>query len=488
MTNITIRSATFPNTYLRLDGRGVKKFNNSGSGRVNCQSYVGPYETLQLKEHSDGTFGICSATFEDVYLRLDAKGFKKSGGKGGGVANCQFGASDDEQFKFVDQPDGSKAIASVKWPGVYLRMDGTPIEVAGNDNGIGVVNGELSIGPWEKFIISDVTVPLTRSEIDTAIQKYGPILKIHPKEPYQPCSIEWYLTHCTLVDARTSDRTPKPEPNQLPQKFDGDKHYSLDVDLSAKPGDLSTAKAYVHAFWKPGMTVTDLQFWFFSAYNGPASAHIEGLAFGKTVHSGDPTLAPLGEHWADWEYITLRIDNKTKDLVAICLSQHGAGHWTSHSAIPSTYKFDSTHPIVYASLNGHANYPSVGPNYMQHHKFPSIPFGLDFNLRNETADGGATLDCSKNYQVVLADFLKEDAYPDVPWVRYAYRWGPEGTAINMAPNQVSEIMKAGFGDFADRIPGDELIQLVGALLPFFVKADINGALAPSQQKTWLGQY
>src|SRR5437667_12842903 len=113
MTNISIRSATFPSTYLRLDGRGITKFNHGGSGQVNCQSYVSSYETLRLDNHPDGTFGIRSATFANVYLRLDAKDFSKSKAGEGGVVNCQFGAGEYEKFRLVDQRDGSKAIASV---------------------------------------------------------------------------------------------------------------------------------------------------------------------------------------------------------------------------------------------------------------------------------------------------------------------------------------------------------------------------------------
>ncbi|KAI9782562.1 MAG: hypothetical protein M1839_004806 [Geoglossum umbratile] len=496
-TNISIRSATFPSTYLRLDGRGITKFNNSGSGRVDCQSYVGSYEILKLDKHSDNTFGIRSATFANVYLRLDAEKFKKSSGKGGGNVNCQFGAADYENFRFVDQPDGSKAIESVHFPGVYLRMDGTPTPGAGNakgnDNGLGVVNAERSIGPWEKFFVDEITTPLTRADIDTAIQKYGPVLKIHPEERYSLCSIDWYLTHCTLIDAKTGAKTPHPTASQLPQGMTDAKRYSLKVDIAAKPGDLSTAKAYVHAFWEQGMTVTDLQFWFFSAYNGPATAHVVGLSFDNPVHTGDPGLAPLGQHWADWEYVTLRIDNKTKELTAVYLSQHGTGHLTPKEDIQNTFQMaDGTHPIIYASLNGHASFPSPGPNYMEYHKFPSplaIPAGLEFSLHNDTADGGPIFPTSTNYVVVSAPFLTgADAYPDVPWVNYSYRWGPDGTVTMMAPDAIEKIVTAGFGDFAKLIPGDAILKLVGAIVPFFVKSDINGAIAPIVQSTWLGRY
>jgi hypothetical protein len=495
MTNISIRSATFPDSYLRLDGSGITKFNNGGSGRVNCQSYVGSYETFQLDKNADGTFGIRSSNFENVYLRLDATDFKKSKGNGGGVVNCQFGAKEYEKFKFVDlgQPDGSKAIESVHWPGVYLRMDDLPTSHPDDSKGHGIVNAELSVGPWEKFIVTDITTPLTPADINAAIQKFGPIIKIHPEERYHPCSVDWYLTHCTLRDTIAGATIPHPTAAQLPQGLAEAKRYSLDVDELAKPGDISTAKAYVHVFWEQGMTVTDLQFWIFHAYNGPGSAHVVGLVFDKPVQNGDPSLEPLGEHWADWEYIALRIDNATKKLLAIGLSQHGTGHWTSRADFSSTFAFSGvTHPIVYASLNGHANYPSAGPNYMEYHKFPSplaIPAGLEFSLHNDTADGGASLDCSRHYEVVAADFLQPaDRYPDVPWVRYSYRWGPEGTAIQMAPDQIEKIIRAGFGDFADDLPGYALLNLVGSIVPFFVRSDVNGVVAPIMQKTWLGRY
>src|SRR5439155_20067472 len=128
--------------------------------------------------------------------------------------------------------------------------------------------------------------------------------------------------------------------------------------------------------------------------------------------------------------------------------------------------FQDTHPIVYMSLNGHANFPSPGPNYMEYHKFPkplAIPAGLEFSLHNDTADGGASFDLSKSFQVVSADFLKgtPDEYPDVPWIRYSYRWGPDGTTIRMSPDEVEEILRAAFGDVGELVPGNVLLNIVG---------------------------
>jgi len=63
------------------------------------------------------------------------------------------------------------------------------------------------------------------------------------------------------------------------------------------------------------MTYTDLQFWFFSAYNGYGTIRFGSLVMDKVEHQADINLAPLGEHWADWEYAGIRIDNATKELI-----------------------------------------------------------------------------------------------------------------------------------------------------------------------------
>jgi hypothetical protein len=94
----------------------------------------------------------------------------------------------------------------------------------------------------------------------------------------------------------------------------------------------------------------------------------------------------------------------TKEMIGIVLSEHGANVLHDKCDIPKLFKFvNGTHPVVYSSLNGHANFPAIGTNFTEHRKVLGIPIGLEFNLLNCTADGGLSLDCSKKYQVVAAD-------------------------------------------------------------------------------------
>lgn len=42
VTRVSIRPATFPNCYLRMDGTGITTKTDPGAGRVDCQSFAGP--------------------------------------------------------------------------------------------------------------------------------------------------------------------------------------------------------------------------------------------------------------------------------------------------------------------------------------------------------------------------------------------------------------------------------------------------------------
>ena len=63
----------------------------------------------------------------------------------------RLGSRTFEKFRLVDQADGSKAIESVNFPNVYLRLENRKNE--GGLNGAGTVNCQSYIGTMEKFVI-----------------------------------------------------------------------------------------------------------------------------------------------------------------------------------------------------------------------------------------------------------------------------------------------------------------------------------------------
>jgi hypothetical protein len=487
MTKTVIRSATFPGVYLRLDGNGVTHPMGPGGGVANCQYGAGPYETLDVVSQSDGTVTIGSTTFPNVFLRLDGSGITRSLDPGGGRANCQFSAGPYEKFRLVPQADGSTAIASTAFPNVFLRMDGRDV-TRPMDAGSGVVNAQFGVGPYEKFVISNVTQGLSEQDLRHAIETYGPVLKFHPNEIYNMCSIEAFLQHAKLHDKNTGAEINHPTVAQLPTGTNNDGRYWLILEDGYKGGDLATAKAYVHAYWKPGMSWTDLQFWFFYAYNGPGTAHINGLVFDTIAHSGDPNLAPLGEHFGDWECCMIRIDNSSKQMIGAWLSQHSSGQMFSPADLGQFQRVNGQQIVVYSSRNGHAVYAHPGSNYTEHRKYPDpgIPAGIEFFLRNDAADGGRSLDCAKNYQIISADWLGS-TFPEPQWVNYPYRWGPEGAVTHMNPGTVSDILYSALGWLS--YLASPIIQVIaGYILSVFVKDDVNGPAGPKTKSTWTGGY
>lgn len=199
-----------------------------------------------------------------------------------------------------------------------------------------------------------------------------------------------------------------------------------------------------------------------------------------------------GEHVGDWEYCAVRVDNTSGELLGIILSQHGKNILFSNADVDTKFKMiNGTHPAVYASLNGHANFPSVGPNFTEHRKVLGVPVGLEFNLLNSTADGGPQLDCSTKYEVVSAFWLDgtPEAYTIPAWVGYPYRWGPEGTVITMDSKTLGKFIKVALGPDAGPLVDSNCVVLAASeLLQIFVKANINGSAAPATQGPWSGGY
>ena len=492
-----IQSIAFPRAFLRMDGSGVTTSTATGSGVVNCQyGNPGPWETFVITDVPDAKGGVVigSAAFPNVFLRMDGSGVSTSySDNGGGTVNCSYGALQYERFRLVPMRDGSFGIESVQFPGIFVRL-----------NANGTVNAQGGYGLPECFLLIDPDAHpdarpagLTSQELRMAIKTYGPVIKFHPNEKYHMCSVEWYLARAKLRDSVTNTDINHPTVNQLPRgPATNPPRYSLIVEDSAKPGDLNTAKAYVHAYWRDGLSYTDLQFWLFYAYNGPGTAYIKRLSFDTTQETRDIDLSPLGEHWGDWECCTIRIDNGSKQMIGVTLSQHSGDQSFSQAQLGAFQRKDQQ-IVVYSSRNGHALYSSADTNYSEHVKKPDgtasifSPEGVEFFLRNDTADGGLMLNCGdlSSYEIILADWLPNE-FPEKPWVDYRYRWGPEGTSTSIRSDTAVQILKAALGPWEGIMAvlsgdGSAFLEAFTALaLPSFVKDDLNGPGAPKTKANW----
>jgi len=208
--------------------------------------------------------------------------------------------------------------------------------------------------------------------------------------------------------------------------------------------------------------------------------------FSAEIHSGDVNLAPLGEHYGDWECCMVRIDNKSKQMSGAWLSQHSAGQMFYQNDLKAFQRVNGNQIVVYSSRNGHAVYSGRGGNYTEHRSYGlgALGTGLEFDLRNDTADGGHELNCGQKYDIISADWLN---YKEPNWVNYYNRWGPEGSTTHMSADTVANIFKAAFGWLS--IIAFPTLQIIGGVvLSFFVKDDVNGPVGPKTKSTWHGAY
>jgi hypothetical protein len=162
MSSKALQSKAFPLAYLRIDGSGVRAAMSGGGGTVNCQSGVGDCETLEERPQPDGTVALASVSFPDVFLRMDGSGITSASDSGAGTVNCQLGVGPWEKFHKRAQPDATVAFESAAFPGTYLRMDARGIDEFGSAAGAGTVNGQFGVGPWEKFLLLDPPFPPVR--------------------------------------------------------------------------------------------------------------------------------------------------------------------------------------------------------------------------------------------------------------------------------------------------------------------------------------
>jgi hypothetical protein len=147
---VAFESVLSPGVFLRLDAPNVTAFDHRGVGSANCQYGAGASERFRIEEQPDGTIAIASKEFRDVYLRMDGRGVSQPAGAGAGTVNGQFGAHSWEKFRLHEFDDGTVAIESVSFPGVYLRMDAAGMNAYQHLGG-GTVNCQFGAFTHEKF-------------------------------------------------------------------------------------------------------------------------------------------------------------------------------------------------------------------------------------------------------------------------------------------------------------------------------------------------
>ncbi|VVB07178.1 unnamed protein product [Arabis nemorensis] len=304
------------------------------------------------------------------------------------------------------------------------------------------------------------------NQIHALIQHYGPTVFFHPSEAYLPSSVSWFFKNGAVLCSSNSNIHEPVDENgsNLPHGGTNDKQYWIDLPHNdehrstfLKRGDLETAKLYVHVKPAFGGTFTDLAFWIFCPFNGPAT-----LKLGLVNYS----LARTGQHVCDWEHFTLRISNLSGELYSIYFSQHSGGEWIEAQDLE--FVEGSNRAVVYSSRHGHASFPRSGL-YLQGSDM------LGVGIRNDMARSDLFVDSSSKYEIVAAEYLGDVAEP--PWLGYMREWGPKivyesRTEIERLKERLPLKLRTWVGAVLKKLP----VELSGE----------EGPTGPKEKNNWFG--
>jgi hypothetical protein len=233
----------------------------------------------------------------------------------------------------------------------------------------------------------------------TLLQKFAPVMYLHPDETNLPCSADWFLTQCKLTD-QNGHVVPLTQngitnSDDLIDMYPGQKKkFHLQVlDSSTYAGQppqpgvgiTTPCYGYVRPVTDANHAVInyDLNYWWFYAFNGNtfniaalvvALSDVEIAAISASLWFIGAGLLPLAVlvtaivetvrasdgidmHEGDWVTTVVRLSSDQSTIEQIYLAQHDSGQWCGPSDIPG---WTTDHrPYLYAAKASHEVYPSA---------------------------------------------------------------------------------------------------------------------------------
>jgi hypothetical protein len=221
---------------------------------------------------------------------------------------------------------------------------------------------------------------------DELVRRFAPELRFHPDEEYFLSSAEWYLERVELwFHGACNDRfvmgsalgpallTQESDEGVLVWSDDGGRWVCLDSRVGGRrhrsgwsyplqsgyylrvpaedagairPGTPGSEEIYAHVRRSPDHHpgLYDITYWFFYPYN-------------------PDVCFTLGEHEADWEHVTVRVEldgDGVPRLHSMAFAAHGDPDWFG----PDDIAYNASgRPVVYVALGSHASYPTRGKQH-----------------------------------------------------------------------------------------------------------------------------
>ncbi len=207
-----------------------------------------------------------------------------------------------------------------------------------------------------RFAVSNIALLCLMDDIQAQVDRlsvtnYAPLVRFHPYETYLPTSVEAFREHAVAYTALQDKIGPATDSlNQLPKNAYL-AHDEQDIKGLPLVGRHVLAPVYVHVKNYQDETFTDIQYFFFYAYNGCVYFRV-GYKYNFAQRKRNIPICQFGRHQGDWEHVTVRV-NQDGTFREMYFSQHGQGRWMK----PQDLQWNGSHPIVYPSLHSHANLP-----------------------------------------------------------------------------------------------------------------------------------
>jgi hypothetical protein len=141
-------SVSYPGVFLRIDGQNISP-SSPLDGTVNGQFGAFTWERYNLVTQDDGSSAIASVQFPGVFLSLDGTGVN-AGNPLGGKAEASWGISGNGSFITHPQADGTVAIESIAFPNVFLSLTAPNLH-GRQDAGGGTAQATWGIANDSKF-------------------------------------------------------------------------------------------------------------------------------------------------------------------------------------------------------------------------------------------------------------------------------------------------------------------------------------------------
>lgn len=215
----------------------------------------------------------------------------------------------------------------------------------------------------------------TQTAGSALIQKYAPLVYLHPYDKSRPDSVENYFNTVVLkgsdgkilANSVTADvLQANNDPNNYLEFNNGQYPTAtnnfatgatvvaalLDGKPQSNVGTIA-APVYVRSLRRDGCI--DIQYIFFYPCQTFETLRI-GVRSGFATKKRTFEWSPFGRHGADWEHITVRVDPSGQHILGTYYSQHQASAWVQQPPLVA----DTQHPVVWSALNSHAVYTSSG--------------------------------------------------------------------------------------------------------------------------------